>query len=88
VTDLGITIDVSPLHFLKASRPILMTESGMVTDSSLEHPEKASTPIHVTELGITIDVSFLFAFDFSKTVLFSLFLLLVDMIDKNLFTIL
>jgi hypothetical protein len=69
VTELGITIDVSLIQSLKECRRILVTESEITTDSSLEQPEKASTPIHVTEFGISIDMSFSFAFDFSKTLM-------------------
>ena len=41
VTLLGIVIEVSDLHPLKASPPILVTPSGIVMDFSDSHPLKA-----------------------------------------------
>ena len=45
-----------PLHSLKASYPILVTEFGIVIDVKPLQPEKAEFPILVTELGIVTEV--------------------------------
>ena len=57
VTELGISIEVSPLQFLKAASLIEMTELPNVIDVRPVQPSKAEMPISVTELGISIEVS-------------------------------
>jgi hypothetical protein len=56
VTELGITIDVSPLSFAKAKAPMLVTELGIVTDASAPIVSNEMAAIVVTELGIVTDV--------------------------------
>ena len=49
--------EVSPVHSVKATAPIEVTELGMVTEVSPEQPEKAHSPMEMTELGMVTEVS-------------------------------
>ena len=54
VTELGMAMDVSPLHPLNAECPILETEFGMMMEVSSPQPANANCSMLVTELGIIV----------------------------------
>ena len=51
VTELGMTMDVSPVHCWKADVPMEVTVPGITTVGSFELSAKVQSPIEVRELG-------------------------------------
>ena len=57
VTELGIVMEVRPVHPAKELLPMLVTELGMVMEVRLVQLQKAQLPMLVTELGMDMEVS-------------------------------
>lgn len=53
VTESGMVIDSSDLHYENASSPMDLTVSGMFTDLSFQQLEKTLSGIEVTESGFS-----------------------------------